>query len=71
MMKNGVKLDRSDSKKYEVEVIWDSKLYARKLEGHFLPGFITWYRRKATPKKTISMSLCQQYNTSEADQHLL
>lgn len=37
-------LEKGDSKEYEFETIWDSKVYTRKFEG-YLPGlnyFISW-----------------------------
>lgn len=37
-MDNMAELVASNSEKYDIEVIWDSEIYAKKLEGHLLLG---------------------------------
>ena len=35
-----IKLDKGNSKEYKVEVIYNNKVYVKKLDnGHHLPGF--------------------------------
>ena len=45
-----MELDKSDSEEYEVEVICNSVVYARELEGH-LPGFYYLVSWKGYPEE--------------------
>lgn len=51
IMKNVAKLDIGDSKKHEIEAIYDSEIYAKELESHLLIGFYYLVLEKGYPEK--------------------
>ena len=65
-----LEFDIGNNKKYKVEAIKDSAIYAKKAKKH-LPSFFIWFPRKATYKKKHLETFFYSHKFSENDLNIL